>query len=473
MAQKNIVQDGIVVYSTSDPALSVDFSILGQANVSKQLNVGDDPLASGLITTQASQDLIIQTGAGGNLRLIPSTGGLITINNISWPTNTATIGTFLGVSASNTLAFLPAGTPIVPTTRVAFGSATNQLTTDASLTYNVSTDTLSIGAAGAAEISAAAGEPLLLNSDVSITLQTNGNPVLELGTTGSFIINGTAGTSGQLLVSNGTGSTPTWQSVPSASLTWTQVAFGSASNTITSDPGLSYIVGTSTLSIGGSGAGVVAADPGQSLILKSDTSVSINTNSLNRLSIDASGAYNVNGIVGTAGQVLTSAGASAPATWTTPASSVPTLTSTQIAYGSGSNLLTSDPTLTYDISTTTLSIGGTGGGLITSNPAQSLTVASDISITFNTNSIPRLMLNTNGSFNIAGSTGSSGQALISNGSTSSPTWQATVSPAPATSIGASGDFAGKIAFDSSYFYVCTAAYDGVTAIWVRTALTTF
>jgi len=38
---------------------------------------------------------------------------------------------------------------------------------------------------------------------------------------------------------------------------------------------------------------------------------------------------------------------------------------------------------------------------------------------------------------------------------------------PSTSIGALGDLLGDYAFDSSYMYYCTAAYDGTTNIWKR------
>lgn len=45
--------------------------------------------------------------------------------------------------------------------------------------------------------------------------------------------------------------------------------------------------------------------------------------------------------------------------------------------------------------------------------------------------------------------------------------------APSTSVGASGDTEGDIAFDDDYMYYCTADYDGSTAIWKRTALSTW
>lgn len=44
------------------------------------------------------------------------------------------------------------------------------------------------------------------------------------------------------------------------------------------------------------------------------------------------------------------------------------------------------------------------------------------------------------------------------------------SKTPLTSVGATGDTAGMIAWNSSYIYVCTANYDGSTAIWKRAAI---
>lgn len=39
-----------------------------------------------------------------------------------------------------------------------------------------------------------------------------------------------------------------------------------------------------------------------------------------------------------------------------------------------------------------------------------------------------------------------------------------------TNTGQAGDTAGMVAYDASYLYVCTANYDGSTAIWTRTSL---
>jgi len=43
------------------------------------------------------------------------------------------------------------------------------------------------------------------------------------------------------------------------------------------------------------------------------------------------------------------------------------------------------------------------------------------------------------------------------------------SKTPASSIGASGDKQGMIAWDNDYIYVCIADYDGSTAIWRRSS----
>lgn len=105
MAQKIVVQDGIITYSTSDPTEAVDFTIAGQANVTKQLNVGDDLLANGLITTQNGVDLEITTSLTGDLKLAP--GGNLLLNNVAWPngTVTPTPGIFIGASSSNILQY--------------------------------------------------------------------------------------------------------------------------------------------------------------------------------------------------------------------------------------------------------------------------------------------------------------------------------------------------------------------------------
>lgn len=45
-----------------------------------------------------------------------------------------------------------------------------------------------------------------------------------------------------------------------------------------------------------------------------------------------------------------------------------------------------------------------------------------------------------------------------------------ISRTVANSVGSAGDTAGMVAWNSSYIYVCTANYDGSTAIWRRASI---
>jgi len=104
MAQRIIVQDGIVNYSTSDPTLDINVNMSGLLNVTKELTVGDNGSASGTITTNGTQDLIIS--AANNVKIAPT--GSILLNNVSWPASTSVSpGSFLGSSAVNTLNYYP------------------------------------------------------------------------------------------------------------------------------------------------------------------------------------------------------------------------------------------------------------------------------------------------------------------------------------------------------------------------------
>jgi hypothetical protein len=94
----------------------------------------------------------------------------------------------------------------------------------------------------------------------------------------------------------------------------------------------------------------------------------------------AAGTYNFNlpTTAGTSGYVLTSGGgSSSPMTWTNPASFTPSLTSTRIAFGDGSNLMTSSSKLVFnDALYPTMAITGNDpliyigpSGTLTNNPA--------------------------------------------------------------------------------------------------------
>jgi len=89
MAQKIKIQDGNIVYVASDPSYDVNFGINGQLNVTKELNVGNDPLADGTISTPPGIDLNIVPD--GNLSLQPTSGNIL-LNNVTWPLGTPNPG---------------------------------------------------------------------------------------------------------------------------------------------------------------------------------------------------------------------------------------------------------------------------------------------------------------------------------------------------------------------------------------------
>lgn len=115
MAKTIKVQDGYIVYSAADPQYDVNMDVNGVLNVTKELYVGNDTGAAGVITsaldetTNIGQNLIITTATGtsgnGNLSLIPA--GALLLKGYQWPSGVipATPGCYLGASAYNTLDF--------------------------------------------------------------------------------------------------------------------------------------------------------------------------------------------------------------------------------------------------------------------------------------------------------------------------------------------------------------------------------
>jgi hypothetical protein len=95
-------------------------------------------------------------------------------------------------------------------TEIPFQSAPNITTFSPNLTYNDGTNTLNVGAALPGVISASTGQTLDISSDISLTFTTNSLSRLTINQNGSFTVNGSAGTSGQVLTSNGSSSSPTW-----------------------------------------------------------------------------------------------------------------------------------------------------------------------------------------------------------------------------------------------------------------------
>lgn len=105
MVQRIKVQGGQIVYEASDSTYDIKVDVLGKVNVTKELSIGNDPLASGTITTPINADLNISSGENGDINLQTSGSGNIVLNNAVWPGNIPSPGMYLGASALNTLQY--------------------------------------------------------------------------------------------------------------------------------------------------------------------------------------------------------------------------------------------------------------------------------------------------------------------------------------------------------------------------------
>lgn len=103
-------------------------------------------------------------------------------------------------------------------------------------------------------------------------------------------------------------------------------------------------------------------------------------------------------------------------------SGTPALTSTQVAYGSLSNLITSTADFTYDDTTGTLEVGPTGSpALVTANTGQSITVEGDTGAQLKSG-VNTFGINSSGAVLANASAGTVGQVLTSSGAAAAPTW---------------------------------------------------
>lgn len=96
----------------------------------------------------------------------------------------------------------PGGNPVEPDTQVVYGTGVG-ITSSSNLTFDSTTDTLSIGTTGSAQVTSQSGQPLILQSDA-------GTYTLGIGALGDLSVNGDPGTSGQVLTSAGANVPPVW-----------------------------------------------------------------------------------------------------------------------------------------------------------------------------------------------------------------------------------------------------------------------
>ena len=206
------------------------------------------------------------------------------------------------------------------------------------------------------------GQVSLLNTEIVTKVNKSGdimtgnlavpslnlNSVLSLNSTGSITAGGTVGTSGQVLTSFGVNSVA-WTTLPPASITTAapngQIIYGdSTGTTTTSTSSFIYNQGTDTLAVSNitglasseygnfdltlSGGNNNTGAPGAVIIGAGYDSYG---NLYNRLVINPSGEWDVNGSSGNNGQIFTSQGVGLPPQWV----SLPGITFSQVVTALG------------------------------------------------------------------------------------------------------------------------------------------
>jgi len=251
-------------------------------------------------------------------------------------------------------------------------------------TLSYSGTALPVGAGGTGVTTSTGSGSVVLNVDpvfnnsIGIIGSVSGRvnlKVISAGSTWDFIFPNDAGTTGQMLTSQGGGNSMTWSNaVTSVGLTSSN-GFLSATGTVTSSGVLTVGLSGSALPVANGGTGVSTSTGIGSVVLNTDpvfvNSIGISGSSSGTITIKTqvdSGTFNFNlpTSAGSSGQVLTSGGAAGVLTWTTPSTSTGTVTSVAMTVPAFLNILgspvTTSGTLALGLSGTPLPVlnGGTG-----------------------------------------------------------------------------------------------------------------
>lgn len=231
----------------------------------------------------------------------------------------------------------------------------------------------------------------------SITLQTTSTDItIETANTGNINLNTIGGTPGGIFAASGA----------AISLSASTLGVFNAGSTLT-------LAGTTGVAINSPGVGA-------NVVVSATGSFRVNTAGgvIERFEITGTGEWEVGGTPGTASQVLTSNGAGVPPTWQSPSGvSFPLLAPNGSCAAPSYSFTTSpDSGMFYDPA---------GAGTVRiadDNCVDAVTIGGGIVL--RTNSVDRATFTSAGEWNVGGSVGTAGQALVSNGAGVAPTWQA-------------------------------------------------
>jgi hypothetical protein len=382
-----------------------DFALTQLNNTTVTFNYGDIIAIHEPTQTFVEADSADPTTVIGRVTAVDDTGTVFTINPLGKIVDTfdslpGQVGSLLYTDPSNAgqLTATPGGTEIYIKLRNATQSTTtsNSLAsnstpvTTAGYTFNVNKVLATVGGFGYASDIVAAINATTSTSGVSAVL-TGSGPYFIVSTAvdaREIAFDDVAGsvTTDVGLISVENGVKAAAMSVPSSgagapTLTATEVAFGSSTNTLTSSSNLTWNDSTQTLAgpagltittAGGSNVSIISSnlitlDTQDTVFisqsgtqyggLQPNVNGGIAISSQGLLDLTMSGALEINNQPGTVGQVLTTQGAGQPPTWTTP--SITSLTTGYVGYGSSGNTVTGTSDLQFENSdnNSTLTIG--------------------------------------------------------------------------------------------------------------------
>tara|TARA_R100000479_G_scaffold102592_1_gene51161 strand:+ start:247 stop:1554 length:1308 start_codon:yes stop_codon:yes gene_type:complete len=157
--------------------------------------------ANDAIATSSSTGAVTITSraysGGVNIGHVPTGGGSTTFlrGDGTWVTPTDTKLTFDGTTVGGVLSYKNA----------------NEITTSSSVSIGNSQINIGDGALQFASNELKIGD--IIGNSASVSFYTDGSEVLKIDDQGAFTVNGSTGTSGQYLKSNGSGAAPTWSNV--------------------------------------------------------------------------------------------------------------------------------------------------------------------------------------------------------------------------------------------------------------------
>jgi fibronectin-binding autotransporter adhesin len=437
---------GSVVLSTS-PTLNSPVISGGTINSTP---IGGTTAAAGTFTTLSATTTLNLAGAAVPMQLNGSAGTagqvLTSAGGTATPTWTS-VGSVTSVEVSG------------GTTGLSF--AGGPITTSGTFTMS---GILAVASGGTGVTSSTGSGSNVLSASPTFTgtvntanLNTTGTLSL-VGSASPLSLNGSVGTSGQVLTSAGPGATPTWTSAGGlGTVTSVNVNGGTTGLTATGGP----ITTSGTITLGGvltvanGGTGVTSSTGTGSVVLSASPTL---TGTVNTANLTTTGALTLAGAnspliltasPGTAGQVLTSAGPGATPYWdnTGGAGSV---TSVNVSGGTTGLSFAGGPITTSGTFTMsgTLEVANGGTGVTSSTGTGSVVLSVSPTLT-GTTSVGAITIATSASLAGAsaplllnGAAGTAGQVLTSAGSGATPTWTTITGTGTVTSVDASGGTTG-------------------------------